>query len=130
DLARGVKAGVRDLVKDGVVALVADAREHRGRALANPARERVVVEPGEVVDGAAAADDDDGVRQATMVARDGLESFSGGSEDIAGGAIALEARVRVDEGTDAVPVQAVGVGAEVAEAGGLCRRDDEDELEI
>lgn len=63
DLARRVKPLMRDLVEDRAVALVANAGKDRHRTQADKTSQLVVVEPGEVVDGAAAADDDDRIGQ-------------------------------------------------------------------
>jgi hypothetical protein len=91
---------MRDLVEDSVVALVADAREDWNGALACPARERIVIQPGKVVDRAATTDDDDGIRESTMFPLDRGEPLARGCQDFNGGAVALEARMRVDELAD------------------------------
>ena len=120
---------MRDLVEDGAVALVADAGQDRHGTQADEAGELVVVEPGEVVDGAAAADDDDRIGQIARPTRPPATASITSRID-AGGAVALEAAVRVDGLAEAVALQPVGVAREVAQAGRARRRDDEQDAVV
>lgn len=127
-LGRGVEALLRDLVEQGAVPLVADAGQQRQFELADGARELVVVEPGQVVDGAAAADDDD--RVGSVFAAELLQRLEQGQADLGCGTLALETAVDIVEAADPVPLQAPGLGLEVTKAGTALGRDHEHMLVV
>ena len=101
---------------DGVskLALVADAGEHRHGRVTDAARQRVVVEPGQVVHGAATADDHHRVRHRAR--RPGAQRFKEGGADQCRSTIALKAAVGVDEAAHAQALQPLRLGMEVAQA--------------
>ncbi len=118
---------MRHLVEYGVVALVADAGEDGHGAQTDEARQFVVVEPGEVVDGAAPADDDDRIGRCRSP---GPERLLDRCADEGGRVLAFEAAVNVYRVAHTVALQAISVAREVAQSGGPRRRNDKQDAEV
>jgi hypothetical protein len=110
DLGRSVAAGVGDFVEHGAVTLVADAGQHWDRQLADGAGQFVIVEPGQVVDCAATANDNDGVGL-FLVETEALPAGHSPDQclaDLGSGPFALEAAVDDDEAAQVPALQSIG----------------------
>jgi hypothetical protein len=130
DLARRVEGQMRHFVEDRAVALMSDAGEDRQLRVANEACQRVVIEPREIVDRAAAADDDDGVGKGGAARRPFVQRRSQRRHDLGRGAVALEAAECVDEMADAELLESHCFLPEVAEPGAFRWSDHEHRREV
>ena len=88
---------------------------------ADAARQFIVIQPCQVIDGATPTDDDDGVGLCLAQTLPAGQCFEQCLAHLSGRAFALEAAVDDDEAAKAPSLQPFGFGLEVAQAGGALR---------
>jgi hypothetical protein len=101
-----------------------DAGQDGHRQVADVSCQVVVVEPGEVIDGAAATNDDDRIRQAAFLVSPLSYSSLQSIANFLGCALPLEATVGINEPADTKLLKSVSFCLEVAKAGTAGRSDD------
>src|SRR5450830_376843 len=96
----------------------------------NETSQVVVIEPRHVVDGAATADDDNGIRLVRSCGVPRAQSQLQHNTNLLGCALPLESAVGISEATYAEILQPIGLSLEVAEPSPTLRRHHQHGIEI